>query len=211
MSPDVIKSEDFTALYSREDDPVSAPRYSSIATRLEELEERLETAAREHRQEMEREVARAREEAERTAAEAHDAAVRALRGATEGIADVTAATLETAQQEVVGLAISVAAKILRREISADDQFTTRLVRRCLRKIVRESKVQVRVHPEDREIVEVALEDAPPENGIAPELTVVADRRVERGGAVVETPDFIVDGTVATQLAAAREAVNGAAS
>ena len=41
-----------------------------------------------------------------------------------------------------------------------------------------------------------------------EISVVADRRVGAGGCVVETPDFIVDGTIGAQIDTARKTIRG---
>jgi flagellar assembly protein FliH len=113
-----------------------------------------------------------------------------------------------AQEEIVELAVAVASKVLRREIARDDDFVVRLVRRCVLRIANRARVEVRVNPADLPRVREALAAPAPEGSPAHELVVIEDRRVERGGCVVQTPDFVVDGTVRTQLRAAAETLRG---
>ena len=134
--------------------------------------------------------------------------VSTVREAARRLARVVEDEREIARQEIVALAVAVASKILRREIAGDDAFTVRLVRRCLRKIVRAAEVRVNVHPTELERVREALDFSSETGAGEHKLTVVPDRRVESGGCVVETPDFVVDGTLRTQLAAASQALQG---
>ena len=105
--------------------------------------------------------------------------------------------------------IASTSKIVRREIARDDDFATRLVRRCLRRIANRTEVRVRLSPEDLQRVEAARGTLLAE-GAGHRVVLEGDRRVETGGCVVETPDFVVDGRPRTQLALAREAMEGEA-
>ncbi|MGQ0720032.1 MAG: FliH/SctL family protein [Candidatus Eiseniibacteriota bacterium] len=209
MSVDVIKRQEFQGLFA----PVAADgdgvaRFSSAEARLRELEQQLQEARAEHRAALDGAVSQARRAADEQVRAQTAEATAALRAAAARLDELVRAAHETAHGEIVAIATAVAAKILRREIARDDDFAVRLVRRCLEKITARSRVLVRVNAADHRRVLEAL-SGPAEEGLpAHEFSVVEDRRVERGGCVVETPDFIVDGRMRTQLAAASAALRG---
>lgn len=207
MSVDVIKREEFRGLFA----PVGADgegvaRFSSAETRVRELERRLEEVETGHRDALQGALSRAKSEAEEAARRQVAEATAALRSVAAQLDELVRGTHETALREIVAVATAVASKILRREIAGDDDFAVRMVRRCLEKIAGRSRVLVRVHAEDHRRVLEALTGAGSDGSPAHEFTVVADRRVERGGCVVETPDFVVDGRMRTQLDAAAAAL-----
>jgi flagellar biosynthesis/type III secretory pathway protein FliH len=209
LSADVIKRDEFRGFFA----PVAADgdgisRFSSAEARLRELQRELEDARAEHRNELDRAVSQARRAAEEQVRVQAVEATAALRSAAARLDELVRGTHETAHGEIVAIATAVAARILRREIARDDDFAVRMVRRCLEKIAGRSRVVVRVNASDHRRVLEAL-SGPVEDGLpAHEFSVVEDRRVERGGCVVETPDFIVDGRMRTQLSAAAAALRG---
>ncbi|MBZ0269193.1 hypothetical protein K8I85_13650, partial [bacterium] len=182
----------------------------SARVRFRELLERLEEAeARETRN-----VAKAREEAREEALAGARAEYEEVVGMFTQVAarmqETVDRQVELATGELVDLATAIASKIVRREIRTDEEYVLRLVRRCLAKILQPSAVRVRLHPEDRERVSAAASSITAETDTRHQLSFEADRRVERGGCIVEIPDFIVDARVDTQLAAAAAAMGGAA-
>jgi flagellar assembly protein FliH len=183
-------------------DPFRAGRSS----RIEALQREIDALRRDFQAKLDAEVARAREETERRAREEHGAALRAFREAAIALKRTADAGVQGAQHEIVTLAIAVAEKILRREIAADATFTASLVRRMLGRVLHPGIVRIRVHPTEHPHLVAERDAMQRETGLALELVVVADRRVERGGCILETPDFVIDGTLRGQLAAARAAM-----
>lgn len=233
MSRDVIKRQEFRELFAadadreprgvafpriagtgvaEDEDAPEAPaaRFTSARVRFRELLERLEEADERER----RNVAKAREEAREAAlAEAraeYEEVVGMFTQVAARMQEVVDRQVELAAGELVDLATAVASKIVRREIRGDDEYVIRLVRRCLAKILQPSAVRIRLHPEDRERVAAAAAAITAETDTRHQLAFEADRRVERGGCIVEIPDFIVDGRRDTQLAAAAAAMGGKA-
>ncbi|MCA9753662.1 MAG: hypothetical protein KC591_15815, partial [Gemmatimonadetes bacterium] len=178
--------------------------------RLRELREALREAEAERNRAVAEAVKRTKAETERAFEQRLGAASRALETAGRKLAETAAVEMEIAVVEVLTLATAVAGKIVRREIRQDDEFAQRLVRRCLRRIASRAEVRVRLHPDDVAAIEQAGESLLSDVGIAHVLRFEADRRVERGGCVVETPDFVVDGRPRTQLGLAREAMEAEA-
>lgn len=211
MSPDVIKAAEFEELYEgipASGDGSGVRGFSSHAKRIRELESELESERA--RTESVRAEARAegsREAEERVKSELASE-IAAVRAAAADLRRRSERQLEIATDEIGRVAVAVAAKIVRREISGDDDFVVRLIRRCLRKIVHRQEIEIRVHPDDHEGVVAALEELASESGPGHDLTVRRDRRVERGGCVLETPDFVVDGMPRSQIERAAEALAG---
>lgn len=213
MSRDVIKREDFRELFSAAGLPdaprAASPRYSSARVRFHELVERLEQADERERRNVEQATTRAREEARAEARAEYDGAIAAFQAATEALQSAVHREVELASEELIDVATAIASKIVRREVRRDDDYVIRLVRRCLSKILRPTAVRIRVHPGDHERVAAAAASLAGETAVQHQLSFEPDPRVERGGCVVETPDFVVDARRETQLAAAATAVEGA--
>ncbi len=210
MSRDVIKRGDFEELFAsaaREGRPVTAvPRYSSQRVRFQELVDRLAEAEERERRHVEEAAREAREQALEEAAREHDEVLQAFRSATRELQERARAITEMGTEDLVELSTAIAEKVVRREIRSDDDYVLRLVRRCLRKILGPSVVRIRLHPDDRDRVADAAPTLTAETAGPHQLTFEGDRRVERGGCVVETPDFVVDARRSTQLTAARAAL-----
>lgn len=204
MSPSVLKSGTFTAAPWQDAIPGEGTRRSRVAQLEEELEELKQGVA----ERIGAETKRVREECRREALESGELASRAMRDAAKELKAFASKSIETSEDETTRLALAIASKVIRREIARDDAFTGALVRRCLERILRRSEVQVRVNPVDHARIAAEREAIILECGLGHEMTIVADRRVERGGCIVETPDFVVDGTIRSQLAAAADAITG---
>ncbi len=206
MSPSVLKAGSFVEM------EVLAGRRAGGGerqrSRAAQLEEELEELRRTNRERLAEAEVRLRDEARRAALEAHGHAAQTFRAAAQELTKAARAGVQGAEGEIVRLALAVAEKVVRREIAADPAFVAGLVRRCLARIVRRSEVRLRVHPADHAKVLAEREAILRESGVGHELTVVADPRVGRGGCVVETPDYVVDGTIESQLARAGEAIRG---
>lgn len=108
--------------------------------------------------------------------------------------------------DAVGLALELASKIVRGAIEVQPERIVDVVRDALRPIADRRKITVLVAPEDLEIVSAAVEQLRSQAGGIEVCEVQAERRVERGGAIVRTSEGEVDATVQTQLEKAREVV-----
>jgi flagellar assembly protein FliH len=208
----VIKSEDFVALYSAaaaDSTPTATDlAYVSPQVRLSQLETELARARKETETRVAEAHQRGWDEAQKKAHDELGLATQALRSAAAEFQTAARAGRELAEEEIVTLAIAVAGKILRREVSTDEDFVACLVRRCLRLIVRRSHVHLRVHPRDYPRILPLKDSLAQDAGAGHEILIHEDRRVDRGGCIVETPDFVIDGTLRSQLRAAHNALEG---
>ncbi len=107
--------------------------------------------------------------------------------------------LDELRPHVVRLAISIARRIVAAEIRQDRRVVERTVKAALDEVACEGELQVRVHPDDRPLVEQALATDDTVLGRFSHLRVIADRGVERGGCVVESDHGILDANIPTQF------------
>jgi flagellar assembly protein FliH len=207
LSRDVIKRSEFVplALGDRDAGNEAPARMGSAQTRLRNLFAALDHAEKDATRRAAEAAEQARHETRHELSQQLSQALAAVRSAAQELALARERETEVAADEVVHLAVAVAGKIVRREIRRDDDYVVRLVRRCLRHIPMPAKVLVRLNPEDVAAVAAAREAFALDES-SHQVAFEADRRVERGGCVVETPDFVVDGRARVQLAAARSAL-----
>lgn len=125
---------------------------------------------------------------------------RALESAAEAIRQAHEQFLDNLEPQVVEIAKTVAARILRREARSDPELVRRTVRAALENLAERSKAIVRLNPADIEALT--------ERGVSLEgefrgferVEVTPDDSVPRGGCTVETKTIDIDARLDTQLA-----------
>lgn len=101
-----------------------------------------------------------------------------------------------AEQDLVKLSISIARKILHRELAVDPNAILALVRIVLESIDAREVHRVRLHPADAAVVEKFLAAM----GAPQQMVVTADATLERGAVIFETARGNLDASIQTQLA-----------
>jgi len=113
---------------------------------------------------------------------------------------------EAAVREATGLAVEIAAKLVRAEVAVRPERIADVLRGAIRRAADRSRLVARVNPQDlatcRAAVPVILEEM---GGIAG-LEVIDDPRIDRGSCVLETATGDVDATFESQLARVLEAL-----
>jgi len=102
--------------------------------------------------------------------------------------------------DALALAIELARRIVGRTIEVDKRVVVDQLEAAMSMIGRGTSVDVRVHPDDRPILERMRLPAA--------VTLVADRTVGRGGCRLETAAGGVDATIETQFQRLVEAIAG---
>jgi flagellar assembly protein FliH len=100
-----------------------------------------------------------------------------------------------AEADLVHLALAIARRVLRRELSADPEAVAGIVRAALDRLQGQEVQRVRVHP----ALEEALKRALRQVGAPASLTVIADRGCQPGDVILETAHGDLDASVETQL------------
>lgn len=102
---------------------------------------------------------------------------------------------EEATHDLVRLAVSIAARVMHREVSLDPDALTGLVRTAFLKLQAREIQRVRMHPGLEPLVRKSMEQA----GSPKNLVLAADSALKPGELFLETPRGILDASVDTQL------------
>ena len=117
---------------------------------------------------------------------------------------------ESIEPELVRLAVEIAEKIIRNELSAKPEIVLDIAKSAIRQVRQRESVRLRVNPADMEVVKSQRTEILESADGARHLEVVDDRRVDRGGAMIESDDGTLDARIATQLSETEKALMEAA-
>ncbi|MDI6823463.1 MAG: FliH/SctL family protein [Bacillota bacterium] len=112
--------------------------------------------------------------------------------------------LRQARQDVVRMALDLAARILEREVSLSPEVVREQAAILLRRLEQGEKATLHVHPDDVAVIQPWLPELARACGA--NLEVAADPAVGRGGVMVETPHGYLDGRLDRQLRRLGEAL-----
>jgi flagellar assembly protein FliH len=171
-------------------------------------EERLAAAEAEREAELDAARAAGFEEGLAAGRAEVSAAARALANAAAQLDEATASAAADVEPVAVELALRIAEKVLGGELAARPEAVLDVVRGALRRLTEPLPATLLVNPEDAELVRGALADIGTEHG--GELSVREERRVDRGGCVVQTRAGELDAQIGAQLERAAKVVAQAA-
>jgi flagellar assembly protein FliH len=103
--------------------------------------------------------------------------------------------LIAAEEDAVRLAIAVARKVLRRELSVDPESLLGVVKAAFERVDARDVHRIRLNPEDGPILQRHLVTI----GMPPRVELIPDPALERGGVVIETNRGLLDASVSSQL------------
>jgi flagellar assembly protein FliH len=145
------------------------------------------------------------------AQEAAQPALAALAAAAGAVSELRAQLAAEAEHDAVDLAIRLAEQIVAGAIAVAPERVIDVARNALRHLIDRRHVTLVVNPADLEIVSESVEKLSSELGGIEHLSVQADRRVGRGGAIARTEAGDIDAGLSTQLARAKEIAMAALS
>jgi flagellar assembly protein FliH len=145
------------------------------------------------------------------AQEAAQPALAALAAAAGAVDELRAQLAAEAEQDAVDLAIRIAEQILAGAIAVAPERVVDVARNALRHLIDRRHVTLVVNPADLELVSDSVETLSSQLGGIEHLSVQADRRVGRGGAIARTEAGDIDAGLTTQLSRAREIAMAALS
>lgn len=128
--------------------------------------------------------------------------IAAMHGLLAETRDSRRFVIESAEPELVRLAMAIAERIVHEQISIDPNVVVENVRSALTRLVSREVVTLRVNPADLETMR-QHRDAIVSVSDIEQLRIVEDQRVDRGGVVVETDAGTIDAKITTQLREAR--------
>ena len=131
-------------------------------------------------------------------------AIEDLRGNINQLLNGREEALLSLADEIGGLAVEVAARIIKTEVSCDETLVLNLVKDTIQKAGRNTKsILLKLHPDDSGTVKKMLKDDPIPN-LHAEIIVMDDPGVDEGSCILETNSGLIDASFSTQLGILRQ-------
>lgn len=135
-----------------------------------------------------------------------DAIIGRMAETLQGLDGLRRSMIHHTEQQMVQLAVTIAKRILRREVTLDEEITLAMVRVALDRLDKATTATVRLHPDDYAMA-VGTNKNDWSGG---NVTVEADAGIDRGGCQIESPFGTIDASVDAQFAEVATAVLGQA-
>jgi flagellar assembly protein FliH len=114
--------------------------------------------------------------------------------------------MESAEPELVRLAVGIAERVLHQQIALDRGVVVEMAKVAIARLVDKESVTVRVNPGDLERMREHRDELL-NSGEIKNFRVVEDQRVDRGGVVVETDGGTIDARISTQVNEAKRVLH----
>jgi len=111
--------------------------------------------------------------------------------------------IEEAEPELVRLALGIAERVLHQQVALDRGVVVEMAKTAIARLIERDSVTVRVNPADLERMREHRDELMSIGDIR-NMRLLEDKRVDRGGVVVETDAGTIDARVGTQLDEARK-------
>ncbi len=106
---------------------------------------------------------------------------------------------EDVDEMVLQLALSIAERIIHKEVTLDRTIIKDTIRESLKYIEDHEKIVIRVHPDDWQSVKAYEDDIRSFTHELKVLQIQEDEHVESGGCIIESNVGMMDGQIRTQL------------
>ena len=114
---------------------------------------------------------------------------------------------EKVSECIYDISMEIAKKIIKKEIESDKKAEIEIIKKAVEEVNKtENKIIIKVMPQDVEIVRANVSEIFAESGVEATITVIAERGIKEGGAIIETTNGIIDATIETQLAIIEKAL-----
>jgi flagellar assembly protein FliH len=114
--------------------------------------------------------------------------------------------MESAEPELVRLAVGIAERVLHQQIALDRGVVVEMAKVAIGRLVEKESITVRVNPGDLERMKEHRDELL-DSGEIKNFRVVEDQRVDRGGVLVETDGGTIDARISTQLNEAKRVLH----
>ena len=114
--------------------------------------------------------------------------------------------MESAEPELVRLAVGIAERVLHQQIALDRGVVVEMAKVAIGRLVEKESVTVRVNPGDLERMREHRDELL-SNGEIKNFRIIEDQRVDRGGVVVETDGGTIDARISTQVNEAKRVLH----
>lgn len=124
-----------------------------------------------------------------------DAMLRRMAETLKELDELRQTIIRQSERQVVQLALSIAQRILRREVQVDQELTCAMARVALDRLGDAASTRIRLHPDDH--AAIAASHGPAWAGR--NVTIEADPSINRGGCLIESPFGFVDASIEAQF------------
>jgi flagellar biosynthesis/type III secretory pathway protein FliH len=138
--------------------------------------------------------------------------------ATEVIKNVANSILGSRQKlvndiedNIVSLAVEIAEKVIAEQIKVDPEVVLSVTRKALMVATDRENLVLRINPDDLDVVKNSKEEITSLMDGIRKIEIIPDRRIGRGGVVLETRVGNVDARIQSQLEQAEQITRGAVS
>ncbi len=128
------------------------------------------------------------------AAKRGDATLRRLAQTVEELAGLRTELVQKTERQVVELALAIAGRVLRREVSLDRELLVTMARIALERLGENTSATIRLNPDDYAFIGAKLQV-----GDSSLVRVVADPLVNSGGCLVQSDFGLIDAGIDAQL------------
>lgn len=111
-----------------------------------------------------------------------------------------------AERQIIDIAMAMVSKILAREVEENPMVILPIVTAALNKVRDQEQIEIRVHPEEYNLLLQARKDLQMVVGREQALQIVADQTIAPGGCVIDTAYGSVDARIDTQFDTLRKAL-----
>jgi len=117
----------------------------------------------------------------------------------DGIAAQRKRLWEQTEQEVLAFVIEMAKKVVKVEIQQNNKVIGEMIRHALRRVADKDNIRIRVSPEELSAIRADRKDLLLVLDGARQLEIIDDRRIGRGGCVIETTAGTIDARIDIQF------------
>ncbi len=128
------------------------------------------------------------------AAHRSEAVLRRLAQTIDELAGLRAELLQKTERQVVELALAIAGRVLRRELSIDRELLVAMARVALERLGENTSATIRLNPEDYAVIGTQTH-----LGDSAVVRVVSDPLVSSGGCLVQSDFGLIDAGIDAQL------------
>jgi flagellar assembly protein FliH len=183
-----------------ETDPVqiALTKASSIIREAEEKALLIENEARRQGYEKGLELARAE----------NIESVNVLKNVADVVVEKKWKLINDIEDNIVSLAVEIAEKVIGEQIKVSPDVVLSIIKKALMMAAERENLVLRINPEDLEVVKTNKDNIMSSMDGIQKIEIVADRRIGRGGLVLETRVGNVDARIQSQLDQAEQSLRG---
>ncbi|MCL5283169.1 MAG: FliH/SctL family protein [Armatimonadetes bacterium] len=112
------------------------------------------------------------------------------------------------EPQVVEMVLELTRRVIHQEVQQHSDVVLAIIRGALRRATDRHELVIRVNPDDFPTVDQARQDILAIADGCKHLEIIEDRRVDRGGCVVDTPAGTIDARIQTQMEEFETVING---